>query len=240
MGLQYKILYKKGADNGAANALSRHRHPEQLLAISSIKHQWLDEVVLSYQTDPEAIKLLSQLAAQPDLVTSYSLAQGVIRYRGQVWLGSSKAIQQQVHQHFMPARSAVIRGTPATYSRIKHLFFWVGMKADVWKFVQSCSVCLQAKPDHAHYPDLLQPLPMPSTSWEIVSMDFIEGLPPSGSANAILVVVDKFSKFAHFVALKHPFTAQTVAQLFFDNVYRLHGLPKSIVSDRDKIFTSLF
>jgi hypothetical protein len=61
----------------------------------------------------------------------------------------------------------------------------------------------------------------------------------SSSANAILMIVDKFSKFAHFIALKHPFTAKTVAQLFLD-VYRLHGLPKSIISDRDKIFTSLF
>lgn len=71
-------------------------------------------------------------------------------------------------------------------------------------------------------------------------MDFIEGLPVSGSANAILVVVDKFSKFAHFITLKHPFTAQSVAQLFLDNVYHLHGLPKSIILDRDKIFTILF
>jgi hypothetical protein len=71
-------------------------------------------------------------------------------------------------------------------------------------------------------------------------MNFVEGLPTSGSANAILVVVDKFSKFAHFIALKHPFTAKTVAQLFLDNIYRLHGLPKSIISNHDKIFTSLF
>lgn len=114
------------------------------------------------------------------------------------------------------------------------------MKVDVWRFVQSCTVCLQAKPDRARYPGLLQPLPVPSASWEVVSMDFVEGLPTSCSANAILVVVDKFSMFAHFIALKHPFTAQTVAQLFFDTMYRLHGLPKSIISDRDKIFTSLF
>jgi hypothetical protein len=114
------------------------------------------------------------------------------------------------------------------------------MKADVWRMVQSCSVCLQAKPDRARYPGLLQPLPVPAASWEIVSMDFVEGLPTSGSANAILVVIDKFSKPVHFIALKHLFMAKTAAQLFLDNVYRLHGMPKSIISDRDKIFTSLF
>jgi hypothetical protein len=73
MGLQYKILYKKGAENGAADALSRCRHPKQILAISSIKHQWLDVVVLSYQADSDAMKLLSQLATQSDSIPQYSL-----------------------------------------------------------------------------------------------------------------------------------------------------------------------
>ena len=71
-------------------------------------------------------------------------------------------------------------------------------------------------------------------------MDFIEGLPQSGSFNAILVVVDKFSKFAHFIPLRHPFTAASVAKLFMDQVYRLYGLPRAIISDRDRIFTSNF
>lgn len=114
------------------------------------------------------------------------------------------------------------------------------MRADIRAFVQSCSVCIQAKPVHARYPGLLQPLLVPSSSWEIVTMDFIEGLPQSGAANAILVVVDKFSKFAHFLPLKHPFSAKVVAQLFLDTVYRLHGMPKSIISDHDRVFTSRF
>jgi hypothetical protein len=71
-------------------------------------------------------------------------------------------------------------------------------------------------------------------------LDFTEGLPSSGSFNTILVVVDKFSKFSHFIPLKHPFTAAAVARVFMDQVYRLHGMPKSIISDRDCIFTSNF
>jgi hypothetical protein len=73
----------------------------------------------------------------------------------------------------------------------------------------------------------------------MISMDFIEGLPRSGAANCIMVIIDRF-KFAHFVPLLHPFSAQQVAQLFLDNVYRLHGMPTHIVSDRDRIFTSTF
>lgn len=72
----------------------------------------------------------------------------------------------------------------------------------------------------------------------VISLDFVEGLPTSASYNTILVVVDKFSKFSHFIPLKHPFTVANVARSFMDQVYWLHGMPKSIISDRDRIFTS--
>lgn len=72
----------------------------------------------------------------------------------------------------------------------------------------------------------------------MISLDFVEGLPPSDRFNAILVVVDKFSKYGHFIPIHHPYTALGIAKLFLDNVYKLHGLPKAIISDRDPIFTS--
>ena len=74
----------------------------------------------------------------------------------------------------------------------------------------------------------------------MVSLDFVEGLPSFGSANCILVVVDKFSKFAHFIPLRHPFTALSVAKAYMDNVYKLHEMPSSLISDRDQVFTSTF
>lgn len=72
----------------------------------------------------------------------------------------------------------------------------------------------------------------------MVSLDFIEGLPKSHNYDCILVVVDKFSKYAHFVPLKHPFTAFQVAMAYIDNVFKLHGIPEAIISERDKVFTS--
>ena len=87
---------------------------------------------------------------------------------------------------------------------------------------------------------LLQPLPIPTQIWTDVSMDFIEGLPSSNGYTVIMVVVDRLTKYAHFVSLKHPFSTVSVAKEFVANVVRLHGIPTSIVSDWDKVFISAF
>lgn len=109
------------------------------------------------------------------------------------------------------------------------------MKKTITEFVQSCAVCQQAKPKRCKYPGLLEPLPVPDRAWQMVSLDFIEGLPPSGRYNCILVVVDKFLKYSHFIPLAHPFSASQVGTAYIDQVYRLHGLPESLISDRDPV-----
>ena len=238
LGLQYKIIYKKGLDNNAADALSRCPTTDKLLAISTVQPQWLEEIQSSYVSDPVATKLLSQLAIHPEGVPQYSLAHGIIRYKGKIWLGQNKELHDKVFHALHSSALGGHSGAPATYYRIKHLFFWPNMKSDIWSLVHSCVICQKAKPDRSKYPGLLQPLPVPSAAWDIISMDFVEGLPVSGSANAILVIIDKFTKYGHFLPLHHPLNAQTVAKLFMGQIYKLHGLPSVIVSERDKIFTS--
>ena len=108
------------------------------------------------------------------------------------------------------------------------------------EFVTACLTCQQHKGEHVPTPGLLQPLPIPFKPWTDISMDFIEGLPKSNHKEDILVVVDRFSKYSHFISLSHPFSAKDVAALFFEQVHKLHGLPATIVSDRDAVFLSQF
>jgi hypothetical protein len=200
----------------------------------------LSDVVTGYTQDPKAMKLLTELAATATPDGPYQLQDGLIKYKGHIWLGSNTALHNQVISSLHDSAMGGHSGFPVTYRRVKQLFAWPAMKSAVHDYVRSCTVCAQSKPDRVRYPGLLQPLLVPSHAWQVVSLDFIEGLPRSGKFNCILVVVDKFSKFSHFMALSHPFTASKVAQVFLDSVYRLHGLSEAIISDRDRIFTSTF
>jgi hypothetical protein len=194
---------------------------------------WLHDVKLSYDTVARAQELLTKLAISDIAEPHFTLQQGLLRYKGRLWVGADEALQ---HLHSSPVGGN--SGFLATYQHIKRLFAWPCMKTAVQQFIATCPTCQQAKPDRARYPGLLQPLPIPSMAWQSISMDFVNGLPMSGGKNCITVIVDHFSKYAHFVPLAHPFIALTVAKTFIKNDYWLHGLPMSIISDHDKIFTS--
>nr|XP_023922292.1 uncharacterized protein LOC112033747 [Quercus suber] len=104
------------------------------------------------------------------------------------------------------------------------------------------AVVLQQKLKHkTYFPiGLLQPLPIPEKLWLDVSMDFVEGLPKSHLKSVVFVVVDRLNKYTHFMAFSHPYTAAKVANLYLHFVFKLHGMPSTIVSDRDPVFNSLF
>ncbi|KAH9735939.1 hypothetical protein KPL71_017914 [Citrus sinensis] len=118
---------------------------------------------------------------------------------------------------------------------------WLGVLQDEWKNDENIQKLIQEiQQDQNLHSKFTWPLPIPELIWSDISMDFIEGLPKSHGKKVIMVVVDRLSKYAHFLALAQPYTAKDVAQVFLDNIYKLHGLPKTIISDRDRIFTSHF
>ena len=170
----------------------------------------------------------------------YSLDNGLIRFKDKLWVAQNSALQTKIIHAFHASAIGGHSGMHATCQRIHRLFHRTGLKMAVEDFVKQCQVCQQTKHLHTHPAGLLQPLPIPEGAWQDLSMDFIEGLPKSEGYDVILVIVNRFTKYAHFVPIKHPFTAPTIARAVFDNVVKLHGLPKTIVSDRDKIFTSAF
>jgi hypothetical protein len=114
------------------------------------------------------------------------------------------------------------------------------MKQDIRNFVVECDVCQCNKGEIVKSLGTLQPIPIPPTIWKDIFMDFITGLPKSGNKSVIMVVVDRLSKYTHLCILQHPFTPSTVAQIFMDQVFKLHGMPHSIASDRDPTFTRNF
>jgi hypothetical protein len=238
LGLQYKVVYKQGKHNIAADALSRR--PNTVCAISVARPRWMEIVIEGYEKDEQTKKLYAELCLQGSNAQGFALVDGVIRHQGKIWLGNHKEAQQAVLTALHNSGLGGHSGGLVTYHKVKQMFAWPHMKQDITKYVQHCTVCQQAKSEHTKLPGKLQPLPIPPEAWHTVGLDFIEGLPISGKYDTILVVVDKFTKFGHFIPLKHPFTAATVAQAFVDNVYCFHSMPKVIISDRDKVFISSF
>ncbi|WVZ69502.1 hypothetical protein U9M48_018276 [Paspalum notatum var. saurae] len=198
LGLNYKIVYKQGTENRAADALSRKpSHTASCAAITTVSPHWLDEVLQGYTADTHAQDLIAKLLLDPMAVSSFSLSAGLLRYKGRIWIGNNPSLQTRLLQACHDSAVGGHSGFPVTYSRIKQLFAWQGLKKAVRAYAQSCLIFQKAKPDRARLPGLLQPLPVLDTAWQVISMDFVEGLPLSGRADCILVVVDCFTKYAH-------------------------------------------
>lgn len=107
-------------------------------------------------------------------------------------------------------------------------------------FITPCHICQQFKSEHLRSKGLLSPLPIPVQIWEDISLDFVDRLPSSEGKTKVLVVMDRLSKYSHFIAIKHSYTATQVAQIVSSNVFKLHGLPRTMVCDRDPIFVSKY
>ena len=114
------------------------------------------------------------------------------------------------------------------------------MKTDIARYVARCQVCQQIRIEHQRPGGMLQPLPISEWEWEDISMDFVTGLPLSRGHDVIWVIVDRLTKNAHFLAIRETWPVGRLVTEFVSQIVRLHGIPKTIVSDRDGRFTSRF
>ena len=131
-------------------------------------------------------------------------------------------------------------GNEKTIKAVECRFYWPSLKRDVAKYVGRYHICQLSKQQKQNT-GLYTPLPVPNCPWQDVSMDFVLDLPKTlRKHDSILVVVDRFSKMAHFLSCSRTADSSRVAKIFFDGVVKLHDLPKTIVSDRDVKFTSYF
>ncbi|CAJ2652361.1 unnamed protein product [Trifolium pratense] len=241
LGYDFEIVYKPGKLNRGADALSRIDEGGELCqGISCI--QWKDELIVKVenQKDEQLQQIIRDLQADIHSRPGYEYKQGVLLYEGRLVLSAKSVLIPVMLSEFHSTPQGGHSGFYRTYRRLAANLYWVGMKNTVQEYVKACDICQRQKYLTSSPGGLLQPLPIPERIWEDISMDFITNLPRSKGYEAILVIVDRLSKYAHFTPLKHPYTARSIAEVFVREVVRLHGIPLSIVSDRDPIFMSNF
>lgn len=169
----------------------------------------------------------------------FCIREGLV-YNNKLFMSDDTNTPQSLLQEYHSMTLGGHLGVAATIHRPASTFQWPKLMTDVCSFVRDCKTCQETKyPTHNPY-GLLQPLPIPTQVWNEILRDFITDLPPSGSKTVIWVVLDRFSKFAHFLSLPSKFTTSAFTDLFLQTIYRLNDLPQSIITDRDPLFLSGF
>jgi hypothetical protein len=242
-GYDFIVQYRQGRLNVVADALSR-RDGDSPLLDSLITEPAL--AALPMPTFQLFADLRAELQASSDLRTrrdavtagehgpSWSVRDGIILHNGLVFIPANAQVLDDV-LHL--AHTGAHEGIQKTLQRLRANFFVEHDRRVVFNFVRACTTCQRNKTEAFHPAGLLQPLPVPSRVWADISIDFVEALPKVHGKSVILTVVDRFSKYAHFIALGHSYTAVSVVRAFFHDIVRLHGFPESIIRDRDPVFT---
>jgi hypothetical protein len=236
-GYDFSVEFKPGAQNIVADALSRRDTESGLVfSISSPRFTIFDDLKQAASDDPALTSLRTRILAG-ELGPPWGMVDGVVCYDRRAHVPADSAFVPTV---LAAAHDTGHEGIQKTLHRLRRDFHISQDRQVVRDYIHTCTICQRNKTEHLHPAGLLRPLEVPSSVWSDISMDFIEGLPKVGGKSVILMVVDRFSKYAHFIPLAHPYSASTVARAFFDDIVRLHGIPLSIVSDRDPVFTSNF
>jgi hypothetical protein len=258
-----EIVYRPGAQNGAADALSRIHAPEggegtvhnailpkpkvqSALTLSHIQvsispanqSDLLRRIKAAYLEDDEIKDMIEGLTQEPH--QDYFLDDDLIFYKGLILVPDDEDIKRDILAHCHDDPMAGHFGTHKTFELVSRSYHWAGLRQYVKKFVTTCYTCQRNKTSQHKPYGLLQPLPIPETPWSSISMDFIVQLPQSKNFTAVLVVVDRLTKMAHFIPTVDEVDAATTASLFLDRIVSPHGLPDDIITDRGSVFTSSF
>jgi hypothetical protein len=148
LGLNYRIIYKKGIENGAADALSKNPTDQvSCLAMSTCQPQWLQHLLDSYAINEQTRVLISKVTLDTSVVPHFTWHQGILRYKGRIWVASDPELQGKLIAVFHDSALGGHSGIPVTYRKLKQIFAWKSMKTAVHDYVKSCMICQQAKPD---------------------------------------------------------------------------------------------
>ena len=247
-GFNFEWVYKPGVTN-IADPLTRlpgsthSDSPTQVLTINASKRRRAvspdatnanaddlkDECILGYSKDP--------WFRNPSNTATLECHNGLYFRGAQLLVPANTVLRETLIKaaHHPPLMGH--GGVGKTLHHLTRLFWWPTIRKDVRSYVQTCPSCQAVKARRQTLSTLLQPLPIPDKKWWTVTMDFITDLPVSKNGNdAVIVFVDKFTKMAHFAPTKKTCDALGAAQLLINNVVRLHGVPRALVSDRDTRF----
>ena len=231
----YVIKHKKGKENVIADALSRRY---TMLSQLEFKIFGLETIKDQYVHDAD-FKDVMQNCKEGRMWNKFVVNDGFVFRANKLCIPASSVrllLLQEAHGGGLMGHF----GVKNTEDILATHFFWPKMRRDVERFVARCTTCQKAK-SRLNPHGLYMPLPVPSVPWEDISMDFVLGLPRTKKGrDSIFVVVDRFSKMAHFIPCHKSDDAVNVADLFFREIIRLHGVPNTIVSDRDTKFLSHF
>jgi hypothetical protein len=188
------------------DALNRRVHELHATTISMYQTDIKRKILEAANADLQYRELVAKLQQSkiPQKVDNYNLGiDGILLHKNIIFVPNVQDLKRMILHEMHNVPYAGHPGYQKTMAAIKSHYFWPGMKREIVEYIARCMECQKVKAEHRHPAGLLQPLPIPEWKWEVVTMDFITGLPRTGKLHdSIMVVVDKLTKDAHFIPLK--------------------------------------
>ena len=200
----------------------------------------IDKIKAAQATDPELINMIKKV--QEGAIPEARIDEkGILRVNSRLCVPNDPELKHKIMMEAHNTPFAIHPGGTKMYRDLRHTFWWNNMKREIAEFISRCLTCQRVKAEHQVPKGPLQSLEVPEWKWEHINMDFVTGLPKvSQGLDAIWVIVDRLTKSAHFLPIRENFSLERLAGMYINEIVRLHGMPVSIVSDRDPRFTSRF